>query len=104
MRPPHHLHGVLDVTPFPCFLVLALALAGERILRGAGDRFGTVLFEHLPRNGVNSRLGNHVALPCRVMPTVAGLPSAGIVFQPLDRGSRSAASPIFVQRCAVLGR
>src|SRR5580765_3975560 len=62
MRSPHHLHGVLDVTPLFRFLGIALALASQRILGGLCDGSRAVLLEHLPRESVNLRMGYHVAL------------------------------------------
>src|SRR5467141_2640357 len=63
MRPPHHLHGIFEMSPLLGFLGIALALASNRILRRLGDSLGTVLLKHLPRNRVNLHLGDHVALP-----------------------------------------
>src|SRR6266705_130448 len=37
MRAPHHLHGVLDVTPLLGFIVLALALANQGIAGRCGS-------------------------------------------------------------------
>jgi hypothetical protein len=62
MRSPHHLEGVFNVTPFSGFFGVALALAGERILRRLRDRSQTMLFKHLSRDGVNLHFGYHVAL------------------------------------------
>jgi hypothetical protein len=38
MWSPHHLHGVLDMTPLPCFLDIALGLAILCIVRGFAVR------------------------------------------------------------------
>jgi hypothetical protein len=50
------------MTPFLRILVIAAALARLRLLSGLGDRRATVLFEHLPRDGVNLRFRHHIAL------------------------------------------
>src|SRR5260370_41618751 len=63
MWAPHHLHGVLDVTPLLCFIGLALALASQGIAGRFGDRLEAVLLDHLPGDGVDLHLGYHVALP-----------------------------------------
>ena len=63
MRAADDLHGVFDPAPHAGFLVLALALALLGVARRFGDRLKTVLVDHLPRDGVNFRLGYHVALP-----------------------------------------
>src|SRR5438128_2020819 len=62
MRPAHHLHGFLEMTPLARLLGLALALAGERVLRGLVNGLGAVLLEHLARDHVDLHLGNHGAL------------------------------------------
>src|SRR5438105_15819468 len=62
MRPAHHLHGVLEVTPLASLLGLALALAGDRVLRGLVNGLGAVFLEHLARDHVDLHLGNHGAL------------------------------------------
>src|SRR5712671_3561307 len=63
MRAPHHLHGVFEMTPFLGFLGIALAFAGLGIAGRLRDRLKAVLFKHLPRDGVDLHLGDHVALP-----------------------------------------
>src|SRR5258705_3627611 len=63
MRPPHQLHGVLDMTPLLGLIDVALALAGLCVLRGLRDRSEAVLLHHLPRDGVDLNLGHHGALP-----------------------------------------
>src|SRR6266496_629782 len=63
MRAPHHLHGVLDMTPLLGFIGLALALASQGIAGRLGDRLEAVLLDHLPGDGVDLHLGYHVALP-----------------------------------------
>jgi hypothetical protein len=84
MRSPHHLHGVLDMTPLVGFVGVTLVLALNRLLRRLGDRLEAVLLEHLPRDRVNLRLGDHVALlmfghsePRDRFPPVAGSLSNG---------------------------
>ena len=62
MRSSHHLHGVLDMTPLPCFLSIAFALASHRILGCLGDCRQAMLLQHLSRDGVNLHLGYHPAL------------------------------------------
>ena len=57
--------------PFLGFLGIALALAGNCILRRLGNSLGTVLLEHLPCNRVDLHLGDHVALP--YVPSVAAV-------------------------------
>ena len=59
----HHLHGVLDVTPFLGLFSLAFALASQRIPGCLRDGSDSMLLEHLPRNGVSLRLRRHLALP-----------------------------------------
>src|SRR6266568_9055748 len=63
MRAPHHLHGVLDVTPLLGFICLALVLASLGIAGRLGDRLVAKLNNHLPGDGVDLHLGYHVALP-----------------------------------------
>jgi hypothetical protein len=63
MRSAHHLHGVLDVTPFLGLFSLAFALASQRIPGCLRDGSDSMLLEHLPRDGVDLRLGRHLALP-----------------------------------------
>ena len=63
MRPPHHFHGIFDVTPLPGLFGVALVLASHGILRGLGDGPMAVLLEHLPCDRVNLHLRYHVVLP-----------------------------------------
>src|ERR1700687_4893455 len=62
MRAPHHLHGILDMTPLFGFFGLALALASLGIPGRLGDRLEAVLLDHLPGDGVDLHLRCHVAL------------------------------------------
>jgi hypothetical protein len=62
MRSPHHLDGIFDMAPLPGFVSIALFLAGQGIPGRMGDCFQAVPLEHLPRNGVNLRFGDHVTL------------------------------------------
>lgn len=63
MRSPHHLHGVLDMTPLPGFFRLALALASQGMAGRFGDSVEAMPLEHLPRDGVDLHLGCHLTLP-----------------------------------------
>ena len=63
MRSPHHLHGVLDMTPLRGFLGIALAFAGLRIVGRLCDGGEAVLLHHLARNRVDLHFRHHVALP-----------------------------------------
>ena len=63
MRSPHQLHGVLDMTPLPGFVDIALALASQCIVCGLRDRGEAVLLHHLARNRVDLHFRHHVALP-----------------------------------------
>src|SRR6266545_3877102 len=58
----HHLHGVLDVAPLFRLIGFAPAFASLGLLGGLCDRRGTMLLEHLARDGVNLRFRDHVAL------------------------------------------
>ena len=90
MRSPHHLHGVLDVTPLFRFLCIALAFASQRILGGLCDGSRAVLLEHLPRDSVNLRMGYHVALLMLPARAQRSIPSARCAaFKPSNRNSRS---------------
>src|ERR1700704_5062694 len=92
MRAPHHLHGVLDVTPLLGFIGLALALASQGIAGRLGDRLEAVLLDHLPGDGVNLHLGYHVALPSRSATRSrrnSSRRAAAAAFKPLNRRSRS---------------
>jgi hypothetical protein len=72
MRSPHHLHGVLDVTPLRGFFRLALAFASQGIAGRLRDRSVAMPFKHLSRDGVDLGLGCHLALPA-----ISGWAAAG---------------------------
>src|SRR6185437_3265937 len=76
VRSPHQLHGIRDMTPFLRFVVFTPACASLGHLRGLRDRRGTMLLEHLARDGMNLRFGHHVALLCSTIgsPPVRRLP------------------------------
>ena len=72
VRSPHHLHGVLDVTPLIGLLGFALAFASLRILSRLRDRREAVPLEHLPRDHVNLHFRYHVALPMLLLSAPRG--------------------------------
>src|SRR5690349_23826333 len=88
VRSPHHLHGLGNMTPLLRFVVFAPAFACLGLLRGLRDRRGTMLLEHLARDGVHLGFGYHVALLVPVG-SRGGPPPAG----PLSNGSGRAAVP-----------
>jgi hypothetical protein len=60
-----------------------------------GDCFEAVLFQHLPRDGVNLNFGNHPALPWFKNPHQRNnLFPRGMSFKPMSRRSRSLPSRI----------
>jgi hypothetical protein len=91
MRSPHDLHGAFDLTPFVRFLGLALALARQRVLGSFGDGRRAMLLEHLPRDGVDLRLGSHVALPDVSVNRAAGTGPA-VILRPVLKTAEPAVS------------
>src|SRR5262249_39000491 len=81
VRSPHRLHRLLDMAPFAGLVRLSPAFAGQGLLGGLRDRRGTVLLEHLTRNGVNLRSGHHVALLLRWQAGAGRSPPAACPYQ-----------------------
>ena len=57
MRSPHHLDGILDMTPLAGFLGIALALAGQRILGRLGDGLQAVLLDQAVQSAAANAQG-----------------------------------------------
>src|SRR5882757_5421317 len=91
MRSAHHLHGVLDMTPLLGLFRVALAFTSQRIAGRLGDGSDAMLLEHLPRDGVDLRLGCHLALPVfpQSEPRERFFLVLRLPLKPLNRRSRS---------------
>jgi hypothetical protein len=76
MRSPHHLHGVLDMTPLIGFFGVTLALASQGIFGRLRNSSGAMSLEHLPRDGVDLGFGCHLALRDVSLIRAAGTGSA----------------------------